>query len=146
MPGDLPPRHPLPRDAPSLELSLEAMQSATDACARFAIDHIASLASQPAWDLEGAREVAARFREPVPDRPVPLDHVLARFGQAVPKSRNTAGPGYLAYIPGGGIYPAALGDYLALAVNRYVGVWHAAPALVQIEATAIEWLRELIGY
>src|SRR5262249_32183210 len=72
--------------------------------------------------------------------------VPTRCGPAVRTPPPPAGPGCLAYIPGGGIYPAALGDYLARAVNRYVGVWHAAPALVQMELTAIDWLRELVGY
>jgi aromatic-L-amino-acid decarboxylase len=140
------PRQPLPAAARSLELTPDAMQAASDACVRFAIDHIASLPEQPAADLVGAAEVAARFREPPPTDPVPLATLLERFATAVPKSRNTASPGYLAYIPGGGLYPAALADFLALAVNRYVGVWHAAPALVQIEATAIDWLRDWVGY
>ena len=143
---DLPPRHPLPRDAVSLEMTPIAMRDATDACTRFAIDHIASLPDQPAWDLVGARAVADGFREPPPTGAHPIAALLERFATAVPKSRNTASPGYLAYIPGGGLYPAALGDYLAAAVNRYVGVWHAAPALVQMEVTAIDWLRELVGY
>jgi len=144
--ADLAPRFPLPRAAGSMEMSSAAMEQATQACMRFAIDHIASLPSQPAWDLEHAREVADLFREPAPEQGTNLDTLLLRLAIAVPKSRNTASPGYLAYIPGGGLYAAALGDYLALAVNRYVGVWHAAPALVQIELTAIDWLRELVGY
>jgi len=137
---------PLPPDAPTLDLSPEAMRAATDACTRWAMDHIASLSQQPSWDLEGAREVAATFREPPPEHAAPLEVLLHRFAGAVAKSFNTAGPGYLAYIPGGGLYPAALADYLSLAVNRYVGVWNAAPALVAIESAAIEWLRTLVGY
>lgn len=34
---------------------------------------------------------------------------------------NPASHGHLAYIPGGGIYYAALGDYLADVFNRYAG-------------------------
>jgi aromatic-L-amino-acid decarboxylase len=138
--------HPLPPDAPSLDLTPEAMRVATDACTRWAIDHIAGLAARPSWDLDGAREVAAAFIEPPPETGAPLETLLQRFAGAVTKSFNSAGPGYLAYIPGGGLYPAALADYLALAVNRYVGVWNAAPALVQMESTAIAWLRDLVGY
>ena len=139
---------PLPPPAPAvdLEMSAEAMRAATDAVTRFALDHIASLPQQPACDLTDAAAVAASFRDPPPARPVTLETLLERLATAIPKSRNTASPGYLAYIPGGGIYPAALGDYLALAVNRYVGVWDAAPALVEIERTTIDWLREWVGF
>ncbi len=122
------------------------MRSATSECARFAIRHIESLARQPSWDLEDAREVADGFREAPPETGVPVAGLLKRLALGVPKSFNTAGPGYLAYIPGGGLYPAALGDYLALSVNRFVGMWNAAPALVQIETTVIDWLRQMVGY
>ena len=74
-----------------------------------------------------------------------METILARLEPAVRGTFNTAGPGYLAFIPGGGIYSAALADYLALAVNRYVGVAKAAPALAQIEETAVAWLAEFAG-
>lgn len=34
---------------------------------------------------------------------------------------NPASGGHIGYIPGGGIYSAALGDYLAAVMNRYAG-------------------------
>ena len=30
--------------------------------------------------------------------------------------------------------------------NRYTGVWQAAPALVQLEANALDWLRDWMGF
>jgi aromatic-L-amino-acid decarboxylase len=129
-----------------LEPGPERFDEWTAACVAFVREHLLSLAEQPSWDLEGARELAARFREPPPLEPRPLPELLERLRVAVSKSLNTAGPGYLAYIPGGGVYAAALADYLALSVNRYVGVARTAPALVEIEATAIRWLAGLMGY
>ena len=46
---------------------------------------------------------------------------------------HVVGPGYLAYIPGGGLYPAGLADLIACVVDRYTGVRLAAPALVQLK-------------
>jgi aromatic-L-amino-acid decarboxylase len=122
------------------------MREITSKCTEFAIQHIESLPAQPSFDLDGVREIADSLREPPPDLGTNIEKLLETLGIAVPKSFTAAGPGYLAYIPGGGIYPAALGDYIALAVNRYVGVWNAAPALVQLEATVTDWLRELVGF
>ena len=62
----------------------------------------------------------------------------------VPSTRPA--PGYLAFIPGGGVYPAALADFIANTANRYTGVWQAAPALVQLEANALDWLRDWMGF
>src|SRR4029077_20239227 len=68
------------------------------------------------------------------------------FGRVIPASLNTASPGYLAYIPGGGRFHSAVADLLADATNRYVGVWLAAPGMAQIEATVIRWFCDLAGF
>ena len=129
-----------------LEPDSEELRRLIDACAAFVVEHIETLPSQPSFDVEGAGEVAASFREPVPESGRRIGSILGRLRPAVAKSFTTAGPGYLAFIPGGGIPAAALADFVACAVNRYVGVAAAAPALAQIEATTIEWLASLMGY
>ena len=110
------------------------------------VSFIEELPNAPAHDLDGALEIARTYREPAPGRGRGIDEVLARVSAAAEKGFNTAGPGYLAYIPGGGLFAAALADYLSLGLNRYVGVWNAAPALAQIEATVIRWLCDLFDY
>lgn len=59
---------------------------------------------------------------------------------------NTAHGGHLGYIPGGGIYAAALGDYLVDVTNKYAGVFYASPGAVRIENALIEWTAKLVGY
>ncbi len=110
------------------------------------VSFIDALPDAPANDLDGALEIARAYREPAPSSGHRIEAVLARVSAAAEKGFNTAGPGYLAYIPGGGLFAAALADYLSLGLNRYVGVWNAAPALAQIEATVIRWLCDLFDY
>jgi len=129
-----------------LEPDTEELRRLIEACAAFVVEHIETLPSQPSFDMEGAGAVAASFREPVPESGRRLASILGRLRPAVSKSFTTAGPGYLAYIPGGGIPAAALADFVACVVNRYVGVAAAAPALVQIESTTIGWMASLMGY
>jgi len=129
-----------------LEPEPEALRALTDEVARFVVEHVASLTDQPASDLEGVDSVRAGLVGPVSEMGSPLSVLLDELRPAIAKSFNTAGPGYLAFIPGGGVYAAALGDFIACAVNRYVGVRQAAPALVQIEETALRWLADLMGY
>jgi aromatic-L-amino-acid decarboxylase len=110
------------------------------------VPHIDSLAAQPAADTGGAVEVARSLAEPLPQNGTPLEALLdVLFKQAIPKSFNTAGPGYLAYIPGGGLLHSAVADLIAGSVNRFTGVFAAAPALSQIEANAVAWLAEIVG-
>lgn len=112
------------------------------------IEHVAGLARQPASDVDGADELARALHEPrAPEQGTAFEELLALlFERAVPKSFNTAGPGYLAYIPGGGLFVAALADLIADSVNRYTGLWAPAPALVQLEADALRWLCGFVGY
>ena len=53
---------------------------------------------------------------------------------------------YLAYIPGGGLYASALGDFLAAITNKYAGVYFAAPGAVLLERSLVRWLAETVGY
>lgn len=59
---------------------------------------------------------------------------------------NPASGGHLGYIPGGGIYYSALGDYLADVTNRYSGVFFGGPGAVRMENMLIRWVADLIGY
>ena len=133
-----------------LEPSTDQMRVMVDKAAERVIDHIASLPRQPAsYDPHDAdaRARTAALAESLPERGTDLDGLLdLLFREAIPPSFNTAGPGYLAYIPGGGIFPSALADFIANAVNRYVGVWIAAPGLAQLELNVVRWFCEIIGY
>ena len=44
------------------------------------------------------------------------------------------------------MYPAALADFVTNTTNRFTGIWQAAPALVQLEANALDWLRDWMAF
>jgi aromatic-L-amino-acid decarboxylase len=118
-----------------------------DAVVQRCIAHIASLDRQPACGDVDAAELCRALREPAPPHGVALEPLLDQlFRDWIPRSFTAPGPGYLAYIPGGGIFPAALADFITDTTNRYTGVWQAAPALVQLEANALDWLRDWMGF
>ena len=111
------------------------------------IAHIASLDRQPACGDVDAAALCRAMREAAPEQGVALEPLLDElFADWIPRSFTAPSPGYFAYIPGGGLYPAALADFIADTTNRYTGVWQAAPALVQLEANALDWLREWMGF
>jgi aromatic-L-amino-acid decarboxylase len=123
------------------------MRAMADEVVGRCIAHIASLDRQPACGDVDAADLCRAMREPAPQQGVALEPLLDRlFHDWIPRSFTAPGPGYLAYIPGGGLYPAALADFIADTTNRYTGVWQAAPALVQLEANALDWLRDWMGF
>jgi aromatic-L-amino-acid decarboxylase len=129
-----------------LEPTGAQMREIGEAALKFVADQISALPDSPASDLEGFEALADRFRGAPPEGGGDLGPRLADLEIAVSKSFNTAAPGYLAYIPGGGLYTAAVADFLALGVNRYVGLWAPSPLLVQIEDSVVRWLCDLFGF
>jgi aromatic-L-amino-acid decarboxylase len=130
----------------ALEPSDAELEAWLAACARMVREHAATSGDRPASDLDGADDLADTFREPAPREGTSLDALLARLQPAFDKSLHTAGPGYLAFIPGGGLPSCAIADLIALSYNRFVGVSRAAPALAAIERTAVRWLADIAGY
>ncbi len=127
-------------DGPELR---RLIRLATDRVARF----VETLPAQPAADVEGGVELARSLAEDLPEGGTSFEALLELlFDRVVPKSFNTAGPGYLAYIPGGGLLQTAVADFIGDAVNRYVGVWLAAPGMVQLEANVIRWFCQIAGF
>jgi aromatic-L-amino-acid decarboxylase len=129
-----------------LEPDANEMRRLVDEAMRRIVAHIESLPSQPAQNIEGATEFARTLLEPLPQEGESYESLLDfLFNDAIPRSFTSSGPGYLGYVPGGGIFHAAVADLIADAVNRYVGVCAAAPALVQLEANVIRWFAEILG-
>jgi len=133
-------RYPLEPDA-------DEMRRLVDEAMKHIIAHVESLPAQPAMNVEGATEYARSLIEPLPRRGEAYETLLDfLFKDAIPRSFTAAGPGYLAYVPGGGLFHSAIADLIADAVNRYIGVCAAAPALVQLEANVVRWFCEIVGY
>jgi len=131
----------------SLEISGDALGDLIDAAKARILEHIETLPLQPSADTDGAAAMARSLAEPLPRRGRPYEELFdLLFQRVIPKSFTTAGPGYLAYIPGGGLPQSAVADLIADATNRYVGVYAAAPGLAQIETTVTRWFCEIVGY
>ncbi|MCA9624451.1 MAG: aminotransferase class I/II-fold pyridoxal phosphate-dependent enzyme [Myxococcales bacterium] len=108
---------------------------------------VETLPDQPMHAVTGGKKLARSLREPMPEVGAPYERLLRLlFGRVLPASLNTASPGFLAYVPGGGLFHAAVADLIADATNRYIGVWQAAPALVQLETNVIAWFSSMIGH
>jgi len=130
-----------------LELPSEVMRSMVDQAMDRIVKHIESLPGQPVSDVSGGEALARSLVEAMPEQGTPFADLLdLLFERLIPKTFNTASPGYIAYIPGGGLFHAAVADLIADAVNRYTGVWMAAPALAQLEANVLRWFADIIGY
>ena len=131
----------------SLEFSAAEMRAMAEEVIARCVDHIASVERQPSSGDVDAAALCRALREPIPEQGRALGPLLDHlFRDCIPRSFTTIGPGYLGYIPGGGLYTAALADFIADTTNRYTGIWQAAPVLVQLETNALDWLRDWMGF
>ncbi len=84
---------------------------------------------------------------PFGNQPKNIDQVLEVLESEVDTpGLNPASGKHAGYIPGGGLYPSAIADYLAAVTNRYTGVFFSSPGAVRIENMCIRWMCDLIGY
>jgi len=131
---------------PPLEPDAETLRRLAEEVVRYALDGVAALDDAPASSEDGVTElVLGLMREPVPEAGRPLAAVLDLFDPAVRAGFNNPGPGFLAFIPGGGIPSAALADLVAGMADRFVTVDRAAPGLAAIERVSLQWLASLLG-
>jgi len=84
---------------------------------------------------------------PISERGLPVEAALELLERHVVRpGGNPASAGHLAYIPGGGLYHAALGDFLAAVSNKYAGIFFTGPGAVRMENILIRWVADLVGY
>jgi glutamate/tyrosine decarboxylase-like PLP-dependent enzyme len=87
------------------------------------------------------------FESPIGETGMPIEEALRLIGEHVDTPGiNPASGRHFGYIPGGGIFHSALGDYLADVTNRYSGVFFASPGAVRMENLLLRWMAGLVGY
>ena len=107
------------------------------------------LAGQPGPVVRSAtpRELRERLAIPPPEGPVAFEEILEGLEQDVlPFVARLSHPGYLAFIPGEGTWPGALGDLIASALNVDACWWVGASGPSALELIVIDWFRQWVGY
>src|SRR5947207_15689899 len=93
-------------------------------------------------------DLQARLASPPPEEPAgSFDEILGTLERDVlPFVARISHPGYLAYIPGEGTWPGALGDLIASALNVDTCWWIGASGPSALELVVLDWFRQWVGY
>jgi aromatic-L-amino-acid decarboxylase len=129
-----------------LDPAPEDMRAMGHEVLEYLIGFIGGLDEAPAELTEGGLDLARRLRATPPEDGGDFEALFAQAREAIAHTFEYSGPGYLAYIPGGGLFTAALAEFLAQGVNRYIGLWQTSPAVVQIEENVCRWMCDVFGY
>lgn len=134
------------RIARRLEPDNDARAQLVNNVTAYAQQFLEGTADAPAY-VAPDDEHRASFDASISNKGIDLATLLATLDQHVdtPGVNPTSGR-FMGYIPGGGLFYSALGDFLAAVTNRYAGVHFASPGAVQVENALLEWMAEVVGY
>lgn len=123
-----------------LEPDRGEMESMTHLALELLANFTEGLPTAPARHTAGAERILPELLRPPPESPGELPPLFERLRVAAGYAVEAAGPGYLGYIPGGGLFSSALAEFLARGFNRYTALSSFAPALVALEDSTMRWL------
>lgn len=108
-------------------------------------DFVDGLPDAPATNVDDVEPRLRRYALPPGEEPGELGELLDLFREAAAVAVETAGPRYMAYVGGGGLYTSALAEMVARAFNRFTTLSSFAPALVALEESTLRWLCREFG-
>jgi glutamate/tyrosine decarboxylase-like PLP-dependent enzyme len=92
-------------------------------------------------------ELRERLTMEPPEAPAGFDEILDGLERDVlPFVARISHPGYLAFVPGEGTWPGALGDLIASALNIDTCWWLGASGPTTLELVVVDWIRQWAGY
>lgn len=131
---------------PKLELTSEEMRSLGYRIVDQLVEHFDALAGKPVMRVSPRAELEAELREPLPERPTPVDALLDQLRRVVwPNIGNVQHPRFFAFIPSPNNFVSVMADALAAGFNPFAGNWLEGSGPAQIELVTIDWLREMCG-
>ncbi len=137
----------LKENAESLEPAGDKRKMYLDAFKSYAEKFYSSINSQKAYVQHSKEDISKILNSHLQEESGELDDILELIDEnVIPPGLNPVSGKHFGYIPGGGIFSSALGDYLSALTNRYSGVFYASPGAVALENRLIRWMAELIGY
>jgi glutamate/tyrosine decarboxylase-like PLP-dependent enzyme len=135
----------LEAEARKLEPGARDRRALLQEAGAYAERFLGGLDAAPTYAADGGRSV--RLDGCLREDPANMADLLANIRESVDTPGiNPASGGHMGYIPGGGIYPSALGDFLADVTNRYSGVAFASPGAARMEMQLVDWMATLVGY
>jgi aromatic-L-amino-acid/L-tryptophan decarboxylase len=129
--------------ANQLDLDLLQREELLEKVAHFANDYLEDLRDANAFAQKEPQEDAFRIGQSQKT----IGEILTIFKENVAEPGIRASSGkHMGYIPGGGIYASALGDFLAAITNEYAGISYASPGAVAMENEVLNWLKKLFSF
>jgi aromatic-L-amino-acid/L-tryptophan decarboxylase len=130
-PGDMPP---------------EEFRRHAHAVVDWIADYLGRVGDAPVLARVEPGEIAAALPAAAPGDATPFPDIFADFERVLmPGVTHWNHPGFFAYFAITGSGPGILGEMLAAALNVNAMLWRTGPAATELEARALDWLRQMLG-
>jgi aromatic-L-amino-acid decarboxylase len=130
----------------ALEPSADQVREFGAAAVEWMAGYLETLRERPLYPDTSSATLRAELEERLPLEGRPFADVLEEFRSfVVPGSRHNAHPRFFGYVSAPGTAVAAFADLLASTLNANLTAWRSAPAPVEIERLAIDWIRTALG-
>ena len=118
-----------------------------NAVPRIIVEHVAGLASRRVTPEATPEQLEKLFDEPLPEKGIPLEEILARFREDVaPNAMGVPSPRYFGQFNPTPLPIGVWADALSSMLNQNAGAWRNGPTSAMIEARVIRWLCDLLNY
>jgi glutamate/tyrosine decarboxylase-like PLP-dependent enzyme len=114
--------------------------------AESAVEYLETLDSRPVSPMGDSIKALAALRGPLPGSktdPGEVVRLLSEVGG--PASMAISGGRFFGFVIGGCLPAAMAASWLVSAWDQNAGLWVATPVGAELEETAVEWTRELLG-
>jgi glutamate/tyrosine decarboxylase-like PLP-dependent enzyme len=110
-------------------------------------EFVEALASQRVTPEATPAQLEKLFDEPLPEKGISVDEILARFRQDVaPNAMGVPSPRYFGQFNPTPLPIGVWADVFTSLLNQNGGAWRNGPTSAMIEARVIRWLCELLNY
>src|SRR5436309_2904867 len=110
-------------------------------------DYLGNLRDRGVYHHMFSRRIRDRLDATLPTKGTDFDGLRRVFREdIIPFSRQNAHPRMFGYVQSPGTPIAAFADLLASTLNANLTVWRSAPAPVELERLAIDWIRQILGF
>src|ERR1700752_4678777 len=117
------------------------------AVAQLIADHVAELDSRRVTPESTPAELEQLFNEPLPEKGIALDEILARFRRDIaPNAMGVPSPRYYGQFNPTPLPIGVWADALCAALNQNAGAWRNGPTSAILEAQVLRWLCQILGY
>ncbi len=139
------PTHPATATAPSRP-ELAVRTAVLKQAAQSAVEYLEALDGRPVAPRQDAVAALAALREPLPESPADPMEVVRQLSEiGGPASMTISGGRFFGFVIGGCLPAAMAASWLVSTWDQNAGLWVASPVGAELEDTAVEWTRQLLG-